>query len=363
MEIEKELINGMFHYTPCIFLLSGILLWMRRQSGDRSRLFLALPLLLAGIMFSIRIFRSESSLPAVLSVSLLCRGWTSLSLLYLYPIEVISPGWLTFKKGILLFIPCILLNLAFLCLPFQFRELTSFSDITENIAEFNVWFRLIILLCIIPYSLMLFYIPYNYKRSSANYKWTAFYTLGIQGIGFFYVAYLLTNATAMAIGHMAYCSLFCLFITYQELFLRINVPVIPRKIPVELPAPPVTPDESTISEKNEENPLWIALNTLMDKDQPWRNPDITLNDLAMRIDSNRTTLSLLIRQHGYKDYKHFINYRRIAEFLKIANTRKQVKILDTFFLVGFRSKMTALRYFREYVGITPSEYIQNLSGK
>lgn len=360
MEIEEILTDGLFHFTPCIFLLCGILLWMRRRPGDRSRLFLALPFLLAGIMFSIGIFSSEPAGCAVLSAGLLCRGWISLSLLYLYPIEVINPGWLTFKKGALLFAPCLLINFALLCLPFQFRELTSFADLIGNITEFNVWIRLFVLLCIVPYSLMLLYIPYNYKRSSANYKWIVFYTIGIQGIGFFYVAYLLTGAPSMALGHMVYCSLFCLIVTYRELFIRINVPVVHKETPVELIVPPVSAVENRFPEK-EENPLWVVLDTLMDQDQPWRNPDITLEELAVQIGSNRTTLSQLIRQHGYKDYKHFINSRRIAEFLKIANVRRQIKIQDTFFLVGFRSKMTALRYFREYTGTTPSEYLHNLS--
>lgn len=361
MEIGKELIDGLFHFTPCIFLLCGLLLWMRRRPGDRSRLFLAMPFLLAGIMFSVRIFRSEPALPAVLSAVLLCRGWTSLSLLYLYPIEVINPGWLTFKKGILLFAPCLLIDLALLCLPFQFRELTSFADIIEHITEFNVWIRLVLLLCIVPYSLMLLKVPYNYKRSSANYRWIVFYTIGIQGIGFFYVAYLLTGAPSMAFGHMAYCSLFCLIVTYRELFVRINVPVVPKETPVELDVPPATADDGT--KKNGENPLWIELDRLMEREQPWRNPDLTLEGLAGQIGSNRTTLSQLIRQHGYEDYKHYINCRRIAEFLKIANARRQIKIQDTFFNVGFRSKMTALRYFRQYTGTTPSEYLHNLSDK
>ncbi len=358
MEIETGLINGLYHYTPCIFLLSGILLWMRRQHGDRSRFFLAIPFLLAGLMFSIRIFRSEPSLPTVLSVSLLCRGWTSLSLLYLYPIEVINPRWLTFKKGLLLFVPCLLLTLVLGCLPFQFRELASFHDMIANITEFNVWFRLVILLCIIPYSLMLFYIPYNYKRSSANYKWIALYTIGIQGIGFFYVAYLLTSASAMAIGHMAYCSLFCLFITYQELFVRISVPA-------NVPKTPVSPArvETIVPQKAEENPLWTQLNELMDREQLWRNPDTNASNLALLLKTNRNRITQLIQEKGYEGYKEFINRRRIDEFLKIADNGNLISVQDTFFSVGFRSKMTALRYFKEYTGMTPSEYLQLKSQK
>lgn len=354
MEIEKELIRGLFHFAAWTFLLSGILLWMRHRRGDRSRIFLALPFLLAGVMFSIRLFNTEPSLPAVLSIGLLRRGWTSLLLLYLYPIEVISPGWLTFKKGFWLFAPWLLLNVALLCLPFQFRELASFHEMTAYITEFNVWFRLVILLvCIVPYSLLLFFIPYNYKRSSADYKWIALYTIGIQGIAFFYVGYLLTSATAMAVGHMAYCILFCLFITYQELFVRISVPA-------NVPKTPVSPArvETIVPQKAEENPLWTQLNELMDREQLWRNPDTNASNLALLLKTNRNRITQLIQEKGYEGYKEFINRRRIDEFLKIADNGSLISVQDTFFSVGFRSKMTALRYFKEYTGMTPSEYLQ-----
>lgn len=356
MGIEKEVINGLYHFAPCIFLLSGILLLMRRQSGDRSRLFLAIPFLLAGIMFSISIFRAKPTLPGILSVSLLCRGWTSLSLLYLYPIEVISPGWLTLKKGILLFVPCLLIYPVLICLPFQFRILTSFGDMIGHIGEFNVWIRLVALLCIIPYSLMLFYIPYNYKRSSANYKWIFLYTIGIQGIGFFYVGYLLTSAVVMAVGHIAYCSLLCLFVTYQELFLRISVPAISPEIPAVAPAPV---ERSIISNDNKDTPLWLQLNELMDSEQLWRNPDLSVTLLAARLNTNRNKITRIIQEKGYDGYKEFINHRRIDEFLKIADSSCYINIQDTFFQVGFRSKATALRNFKEYTGMLPSEYLQH----
>ena len=46
------------------------------------------------------------------------------------------------------------------------------------------------------------------------------------------------------------------------------------------------------------------------------------------------------------------------KFLKIADSDKYVNVLDTFFKVGFRSKATALRNFKEYTGMLPSEYLQ-----
>lgn len=367
MEIEEGLIKGLYHFTAWTFLLTGILLWLRRQRGDRSRFFLALPYLLGGMIFLFRLFDMESASSPVLSIGLLYKGWAFLLLLYLYPIEVINPGWLTFKKGFWLFSPWLLLTAALLCLPFRFRELASFHEMTAYITEFNVWFRLLILLvCIVPYSLMLFFIPYNYRRSSANNRWIAFYTAGIQGIGFFYVAYLLTGASAMVIGHMSYCILFTLFVTYQELFLRINVPATLREIPVKSPASSDTldmPDESIIPEKNEENSLWIQLNKLIDNEQLWKNPDTNITQLAARLNTNRNKLTRIIREQGYDGYKELINRRRIDDFLKIVDSDKYINVLDTFFKVGFRSKATALRNFKEYTGMLPSEYLQQKNGE
>ena len=123
--------------------------------------------------------------------------------------------------------------------------------------------------------------------------------------------------------------------------------------------PLITPsDESIISGKNKENPLWIQLNELIDNEQLWRNPDTNITKLAVRLNTNRNKLSRIIQEKGYDGYKEFINRRRINEFLKIADSDKYVNVLDTFFKVGFRSKATALRNFKEYTGMLPSEYLQ-----
>lgn len=120
-----------------------------------------------------------------------------------------------------------------------------------------------------------------------------------------------------------------LFITYQELFLRINVPVTPREIPVEssvssdIPVPLETldtPDENITPEKNKENPLWLQLNELIDREQLWRNPDTNITKLAVLLDTNRNKLTQIIQEQGYDGYKEFINRRRIDEFLKIADS-------------------------------------------
>lgn len=53
-----------------------------------------------------------------------------------------------------------------------------------------------------------------------------------------------------------------------------------------------------------------------------------------------------------------INRKRVAEFLKLADAGLVVNIQDSFFYVGFRSRETALRCFKKYVGMSPTDYLR-----
>lgn len=360
METGKELfLEILLHGAACTFLLGGVLLWMRRCERDKSRIYLAGVFFLSGLIFLVRLLATRAGLPpepAVLPIANLYGGLTALLMLYFYPIEVISPGWLTFRRGILLFAPCWLLGLLLACVPFHFRELHSFGDLAGHITEFNVWFRLVILLvCIVPYCFLLFYIPYNYKRSSADYRWIFNYTVAVQCIGVFYTLYMLTASTVVSMAHVACYILFGLLVTYQELYWRIAVPE--PGIMTEIK--PITVEVEKTDEKEDANPLRRKLEELMQEEQPWRNPDLGMRELAARLKTDEAALSCLIRQAGYEDYRDFINRYRIDGFLQIVRGRKMANIQDAFFQSGFRSKTTALRYFKKYTGTTPTNYIQS----
>ena len=354
-------LNTILHGATCTFLFGGVLLWMRRRDRDKSRIYLAVSFFLTGMIFLLRLLAVYAGMlppvPAVLPFIKLYGGVIALLILYFYPIEVISPGWLTFRKGILLFAPCWLLTLLLAVVPFHFRVLYSFGDLIEHITEFNVLFRLAILfMCIVPYCFLLFYIPYNYKRSSANYRWIFGYTAAMQGIGVFYILFMLTGSKVVSIMHITIYTLFGLFVIYQELYWRIHVPTSGIKAIIKpLPVVAVTGEGN---EKEEGKTLYGRMEELMITEQPWMNPDFSMGELAARLGTDPATLLSAIRQGGYDDYKDFINHYRIDGFLKIVHERKTINIQDAFFQSGFRSKSTALRCFKKYTGTTPTDYIQ-----
>ena len=363
-----QLSDIVLSFTVCIFLYNGVLLWIRRIPGDRSRLFLSITFLASGLGFLFRLImvgRGVPAAPQVLTLYSLAFGFLALLLLLLYPAEVISPGWLNLKRALKASSPYILLSLIVLVVPFDFRPLSSFQEIWRYAYEPNVWIRLLMLAVFVPYCLLLFYIPFNWKYSSATKAWIYKYTFIIQVVSILFFCSTLTGLPAVSISHHLWCLLACCYMTYQEFNVRLRVPRGPagqEPAPGTGAAEPVQsalllPDQPV---PEEADPLWEKLDLLMNREELWRNPDLTLESLSSRLLTNRTTLSRVIRKNTSLGYKEFINRRRIEEVLKLIDSGELFYIQDAFFRVGFRSRSTALRYFREFTGVTPSEYINNL---
>lgn len=106
--------------------------------------------------------------------------------------------------------------------------------------------------------------------------------------------------------------------------------------------------------------LWERLSYFMEEEEVWRNPDLTLNELSIMLGSNRTRLCQLVQEAGYEGYKDFINRYRIHAFLQLVHEGNVTSIQDALFSVGYQSKMTALRHFKTYTGMTPTEYLHSL---
>ena len=360
MGIEEILLNCCLHFAATIFAISGTLLWLRRKSGDRARMYLFFICLFAVFVFGGRLFGPMIEVPisdSILPFTNLSGGLLTIIILYLYPIEVINPGWLNIKRGMLMLLPWVIVILFPLLSGMQFRQLTSFGEILQYISEPNIWFRLIIMLIVLPYVVFIYAIPRQWMKSGATNQWITFYTLTVLCIGVLWAIFMLTGSPLVSSIHLLFFMLFCLGTTYQELFLRIRVParmeerILQFKFQEEFPT-----DEQT-----EQHPLWTELGKLMKEQELWRNPDLTQEHLASLLKTNRTTLSTVIQDNGFSGYKEYVNRIRIDEYLKIVNSEQYVSSQEAFFRVGYRSRMTALRYFQQFLGCSPSEYQNRLS--
>lgn len=346
-------------WSICSFLLCGGVLWARRRSGDRSRLYLAWTWMVAGLLFLVRLLMAEAGEPIagrILPPENLAGGLWIIMVLYLYPMEAICSGWLTWKRGLLFFFPGLLLStVQFLLVPHS-RELYSLMGVWRYFGEFNVWYRFCILFVVILfYALLLLYIPYNRKKSRVCHRWIYTYILKVMLISVCFFLFMLTGSPLASCVHLAVCMAVAVSVTYQELFVRFEAP---REVPesVAADAPEVLPAPS---EEPASSSLLGRLTALLDSEPIWRDPDLDLSDLALRLNTNRSYLSKAIQECGYKNFSDMMNRRRIADFLKEADAGQVASVQDAFFRVGFRSRETALRCFKRYVGLSPTDYIRS----
>lgn len=360
-----EILFTILHFLVCTLFLSGVLLCLQRAGNKRPRVYLAIFSFVTASELAYRLYTAYRTgvimtVSEVLPIYVLIVGILEILLMYLYPLEVVRPNWLTPKRLFLLFLPWLVVGGVYVLIVPDIRVLSSFSETMRYIGEFNVWFRLLILIfCFIPYTILLLSIPYKWQQSSVDNKWVYKYVIGIQIIGLLFSAVMLTGSVLVSCVHLLYGILFFLYVIYQELYLRLlPAPVDEAVIPqFEVEALPLG-DSATECEMDPCNPLWEKLTLQMAEKELWRNPDLTLEDLSKSLNTNRTTLSALIQQKGHSGYSEFINRRRIESFVDTVNSGKSVNMIQLFYEVGFRSKSTALRNFRLYMGCTPGDYIQ-----
>lgn len=359
-----EILFVILHFFACTLLICGVLLCLQHAENKRPRIYLAIFSFVTAFGVAYRLYIAHrTGMPTlvneVLPTYVLIGGILEMLLIYLYLMEVVKPNWVNIKRLSLLSLPWLLVWCVCMLIYPDIRDLSSFSEMIQHIGEFNVWFRLLILfLCFIPYTILLLHIPYKWVQSRVNFKSIHTYVIGVQIIGLLFSTVVLTGSVQTRCILLLFGMLFFFYITYQELYFclipaSVNKTAVPPVVAETLP-----PEDSTGQNKTAtENPLWEKLTRQMDEEELWRNPDLTLEDLSKVLCTNRTTLTQLIQQQGYSGYSEFINRRRIEAFTKAIDSSKPVSTQQLLQKTGFRSKSTALRNFRLYMGCTPSEYV------
>lgn len=123
-----------------------------------------------------------------------------------------------------------------------------------------------------------------------------------------------------------------------------------------------------------DNPLYIKIEHkdtihkllfLMEKEQPYLDPEITLAKLSNYLNIKPELLTEVLNSSLNNNFFDFINKHRIEEF-KIKCVRSEFKhlsIIGIAYECGFNSKASFYRAFKKFEGISPSEYISKVSLK
>jgi len=138
---------------------------------------------------------------------------------------------------------------------------------------------------------------------------------------------------------------------------------------VQLPGDVETENINAIAEDKAPNIHFVQLisklEKLMSEEQLYLNHEISLDEIATKLESNRTYLSKAINQVYNTNFISYLNDLRIKDSIRIISQKESARfsIEGIAKEVGFNNRITFISAFKKYTGVTPSFFMKNLNVK
>ena len=327
---------------------------LQRESFDRSRRMLAMGALFCGLMALAIVLgnlgTATKDLPTYVLMPWIGLLYMGLNIvMVLYPISVVRPDWLRPSRFFFLFLPTLILAIVYLFFWNKWTLLSTYDEVWEHVWEPNVLARLASLFLMFPYCFILFMLPYNYHHSSADKGWIWNYSFGLVAICAVHTALMLTNNGILLVVLPIMVSTFYFFSTEYELRERLR-PDSVEESSLERP--------SASSSTPLEQDLWARVCRLMDQEEVWKDPNLTLYEMSHLCATNATYLNRVIQMETNHGFKELLNSKRVAGVAAQIEQNPDIDVQSAFFNAGFRSRTTAWRNFKEITGKSPAEYKQ-----
>jgi AraC-like DNA-binding protein len=100
------------------------------------------------------------------------------------------------------------------------------------------------------------------------------------------------------------------------------------------------------------------LRVAIEENSIYKNPNLTLSQLASVLDISTKELSKFINDQYHMNFSEYINHHRIETVKKLLNNKEAQKftLVALAEIVGFNSKSSFNATFKKMTGMTPSEY-------
>ena len=335
-----------------VLVSCGILLWRRRnETGDHSRTIQAIFSWVSAsfaLLFIVRTWLGTTPAdgaffdPEHTFVPILF-----LIAFFLYPIEVIRPVINRAKVYAFLFVPLLALFIVGMCTGITYTPIYTYSDLREHIGEFNVLFRIFTMTVILFYSFFLFLIPYDWRKSSADRKFITYYALWFCIIMLLQFAVQLFHIRWIVILHQVVWIAFFMGVAHYELNERL---LIPKSVNDSEGDDPEVPEDR----------LWKEITLMLDNNEKWRSPNLSLVSLSEQLESNRTYVGESFKRNTGMTFVEYINRRRVEYVADMLKKNPKADVHELFNYVGYRQRSTAWRNFQKVMGMTLTDYLEGL---
>lgn len=120
--------------------------------------------------------------------------------------------------------------------------------------------------------------------------------------------------------------------------------------------------QSGTSEKGDVS-LRAKLVNYLENEKPFLNKDLSMEQMADRLNTNKTYLSKIINVEMDRNFRDLINYYRVKEAIRIFNENDTLSIKELQEMVGFNNASSFTSAFKVNTGSTPGEWCKDIKSK
>ncbi len=366
-------------------LFTGSLFLAMHYEGIRSRLILAATMGVWCLDYALRvglgIATGESIVPnEYFSSYFLVFGTFFVITTLPFILEMIRPGWIDFRRGFFIFLPWLVLSALYFIVVAargeRVMQLEDHRDFLSHITQFNVWFRVVLLVQMFAYLLFLHMMTIRYRHyydkwCRENHSDSA--AVDVSGLKYIAVGFwFITGAFCLMIldaGMWAYVAhqvavqfvFMCAFYKgwshrnpYPEKFFRKTMDEKVAQAGNEMSVPPRPKEDTAFYEGlpryKETIQRW------MESYRPYLRSDLKLLDVAQVLPMNRSYLSRVFNEGFGSSFSAVVCDYRIEYAKELLCSQKDLRIGEIIYMSGFTSPTTFHSSFVQRTGMTPGKF-------
>ncbi len=364
----------------------GASLLFLRAGANRSRRLLGGILLLNGLLYAFQLYsRLTGSMLFVsrdfFSPATLLIGVFFVFIILPYIIEVMRPGWITWKRAGLLFLTYLCLLLCYLVpvalLGKPVAKLTGPADFWAHAGEFNVWFRPVIFLVEMGYLITMHSLVFRYQAKYRKWcreqyssseqmgiTWLHYFELGLYGILCNYLLLMFVGTSAIFVVHQFLGITVFSFALYHGLFHENPYPegffrnTMNEEQAEAAEWPPTAAKVVEIKEDTfvEKLPLYkVTVQEWMKRERPYLRVDFKLVDVTVVLPLNRSYLSRVFNEGFGTSFSQLVQTYRLEEAKRLLFEETDIPVSQIIVNSGFRSATSFHRSFLNAYGCTPKQ--------
>lgn len=313
-----------------------------------------------------------------------------ISFMALYLMQILIPGWLNWKRFLLVESPFILLVVLFYggisLLGETIDTITSYAMLFDLIGRFNVWFRFVVLIAELLYlSYMLRWLHRFEKKyiqwqeenfANCDYtsiSWIHAYYYIIVGITIFYLGVFFLGGRVPVLFHTVFSVFAFSYLFYKILFYKNPYPsnffesfdeeeqrLKSEKI-YTISNSDLLSSEDAYSDKTFEEmiPVYVLMvKKWLEEERPYLYKDFKLTDVSRLLPLNRSYLSRVFNDGFGHKFSEVVRSYRIAYSKDLIQRNHSLPLYEIARESGFGSAEAFLRAFKIVTGISPNQYKQ-----